>query len=176
MWAKGRKRGAGQNAHVPLEQRFWARVQKSEGCWLWTGAFDGVGYGKLNHQGCRWGAHRMAYALSKGAIPGGMLVCHHCDVRACCRPEHLFLGTYADNAGDCVKKGRARGGSLPGAKHPSAKMTDDTVREIRRLYAIGRASIRKGRGRYRQVDIAQRLGITRAAVSNVIRGTRWKHV
>lgn len=90
--------------------RFWARVDKSGECWVWTGAALPAGYG-------RWkGAHRLVYAhrfsweLANGPIPDGMLVCHRCDNPPCVRPDHLFLGTPTDNIRDMNAKGRGRAG------------------------------------------------------------------
>ena len=94
-----------------IEQRFWARVQKSGGCWEWTGP-KGNQYGH-----CRMAVrdgkrsrgvqvHRISYELNVGPIPAGLCVCHHCDNPRCVRPDHLFLGTPLDNARDMIAKGR----------------------------------------------------------------------
>jgi len=80
------------------------------GCWLWTGAIDSHGYGKLKRRRKIITAHREAWRLHKGEIPNGMFVCHKCDTRACANPDHLFLGTHQDNMDDMKRKGRARSG------------------------------------------------------------------
>lgn len=81
---------------------FWSRVDKSGDCWLWTGARDGKGYGRLGNKV----ASRLSWELSHGPIPRGKLVCHKCDNPPCVRPDHLFLGSPADNFYDMVAKGR----------------------------------------------------------------------
>lgn len=91
---------------------FWSMVAKSDGCWVWTGTRWSTGYGRL--VGGR-AAHRVAWELTNGPIPRGLLVCHHCDNPPCCRPDHLFLGTSKDNAMDASAKGRL----LTGKSHPA---------------------------------------------------------
>lgn len=92
-----------------IEQRFWSKIRKAEGdgCWEWTAARFPKGYGKFAI-GSRniEGAHRMAWLLTSGPIPEGLFVCHRCDNRICCRPNHLFLGTPGDNVRDMLAKGR----------------------------------------------------------------------
>lgn len=79
------------------------------GCWLFTGAKNTYGYGTMNFRGRQDVAHRIAWILYRGEIPAGLWVLHKCDVRACCNPEHLFLGDATANNHDMVQKGRHRG-------------------------------------------------------------------
>lgn len=105
--------GAADDAKVAkvtdVAERFWARVQKTEGCWLWTGSRRRDGYGQLSWDGRTYQAHRLAWELHNGAIPESLIVLHECDHPPCVRPDHLRLGTYSENMQDCVKRGRWRG-------------------------------------------------------------------
>lgn len=93
--------------------RFWKKVQKNdEGCWLWQGATFRNGYGNFRLQGPERrniGAHIFSFIISNGQIPDdGKVIMHHCDNPACVRPDHLRVGTRAENTHDMMSKGRAR--------------------------------------------------------------------
>ena len=99
-----------------LEEYFWRRVEKSHGCWLWTAYRDSKGYGfAVPGRGQKQLAHRVSWVLHFGQIPDGLLVLHKCDNPPCVRPDHLFLGTHADNAADMVAKDRQASGDRNGA-------------------------------------------------------------
>ena len=103
----------------PLVERFWAKVQKTDTCWLWTGATARHGYGNF-FDGNHWvPAHRLAFELTYGPIHEGLDICHRCDNPPCVRPDHLFPGTTRENLQDASRKGRTATGDRNGSRtHP----------------------------------------------------------
>ncbi len=121
-------------ASESLDSRIWPRVNvdPNTGCWEWQGRVNQYGYGLLDIPGSggkQIGAHRAAWIASHGEIPAGLVVCHACDNRKCCNPDHLMLGTIAANNMDMVAKGRHR--VLRGDAAPGSRLTDEQVRDIR---------------------------------------------
>ncbi len=139
----------------------WARIVKAE-CWLWQGSTDADGYGVISIAGAMRKASRLAWEQTHGPIPGGASVLHTCDVRACIRPAHLFLGTSADNSRDMVSKCR----QMRGVDQPKAKLTEADVAEIRRLGSAGAS----------QRAIAAQFGISQPNVGFICRRETWRHV
>ncbi len=91
---------------VSLADRFWVKVEKTDSCWLWTGAPDGR-YGIAWQDGRQQKAQRVAWLLCHGEpVPRGVECCHRCDNPRCVRPDHLFLGTHRENMHDSIRKGR----------------------------------------------------------------------
>ena len=99
-----------QLANVDLLNRLRAYTitDRVRGCWVWFGSTNPGGYGnyRITKQKAS-AAHRLSWEIHNGPIPNGLHVCHHCDVRGCIRPDHLFLGTVADNMRDMKEKGRS---------------------------------------------------------------------
>lgn len=119
-----------------LTERFWSHVSIGlpDECWEWQ-ASKKHGYGKTAIDNHSVSAHRLAYELTHGAIPNGLLICHKCNNPPCCNPKHLYAGTYADNLQDSIKAGTAY--CLPpmyGQQNHKTKLTDESVRLIRNLY------------------------------------------
>lgn len=101
-------------ALAPLAHRVWRRTRVSaRGCWVWLGATNSRGYGQIGvrerggEKTVSRSTHREVAKACLGEIPDGMMVCHTCDVKACCNPSHLYIGTAHDNARDAVRRGRA---------------------------------------------------------------------
>lgn len=122
-------------------------------CWPFIGAGKGNGYGNVRVDGENRTAHSYAYELFVGPIPDGMEVCHSCDFRPCCNPDHLFVGTRAVNMADCKSKGRTAGGTR---KH----LPESAVQEIRRRLASGLTARR----------VSQDLDVNYATITAIARG------
>lgn len=143
---------------IPPEIRFWAKVKKSRrGCWIWIGGSEAIGYGKFGiRAGAVVRAHRYSFELANGPIDDPeMCVCHKCDNRKCVRPDHLFLGTSAENQHDMRRKGRA----ARGMKNPAARYSEATIRLVRHLGATG----------ITQRAIAAQVGMSNQHVSRVLK-------
>lgn len=164
---KTRKPSTRKYTHRPIEERFWAKVNKTDTCWLWTGAVRRFGYGVINSGRKSEAAHRVSWTLHYGPIPDGMCVLHQCDVPACVNPDHLFLGTYADNNRDMKEKGRARGGGQQGEKCNKAKLTAQQVIEIRNKYAESSPLLR---------ELSVQYGVGLDVIQAIVHGDIWKSV
>jgi hypothetical protein len=140
-----------------VAERFWAKVEKTEGgCWLWTASRHPKGYGLLSFGNRPARAHRVAWQLTNGDIPPGLFVCHRCDNPPCCNPEHLFLGTNTDNMRDASQKGRLSGG--PG----QPKLTAEQVIGARQRHPGVCYSA-----------LAKEFGVTFECIKNAVRGFTW---
>lgn len=128
---------------MTTEERFWSKVVKSDGCWEWTGCRNyrpathyrprSWSYGTFYFEGRQQPAHRVAWKLAVGEIPAGMWMLHHCDNQGCVRPDHLYVGTHADNTRDAVIRRRM----ARGERSWNHKLTDEDIGHIRWLLSRG---------------------------------------
>jgi hypothetical protein len=152
--------------HKRYTEELEERVPGLGVCWVWKGAKEGE-YGDLKIGGKTFKAHRVSYWVFVGNISGpDVLVCHRCDNPRCVRPHHLTLGNHAFNMRDAKLKGRVTGKPFEkGEAAPDAKLTWEQVREIRRRY----------RERERtQVQLAKIYGVSRSAITQILRNKTWK--
>jgi uncharacterized protein (DUF433 family) len=156
--------------------RFLAKVDHKRfdpvQCWEWTGANKGNGYGNWNDGNRYTSPHRSSYEMFVGPIPAGLEVCHTCDNRICVNPDHLFVGTRADNMQDAKRKGRLSRGEKhamsirTGMRMPHAKLTVANVHAIvARLSSGHRSSV-----------IAKDYRVTPSAINAIRRGDSWSHL
>jgi hypothetical protein len=197
---------------VAVQARFWSKVNKNgptvahmpTNCWLWTSAVVPVtGYGSFTLIGNkRVDVHVYSWQLHNGTIPNDLWVLHHCDVKLCLRPNHLYLGTPKDNSRDMMARGQIATGErngkhthpestprgdqhwahlhpeciLRGIANPSAKLTEDQVRQIRAEFtAIPRQP--DGRLKYGALaPIARQFNVDPALITRIGLGKVWRHV
>lgn len=135
--------------------RLYSCPDPTTGCILWTGPKHPCGYGYITATDAKpTVAHRAAWINARGPIAKGLFVCHKCDNPPCINPDHLFLGTHADNMRDMAAKGRA--------SRPSAKLTAEAVREIRESTQTS-------------ISLAQKFGVRPSAIRKAKAGSTWRH-
>lgn len=146
-----------------VRERFlrYVRVDHDSGAWLWTGGISSSGYGAFWLDGRTMPAHRVSWLLHRGPIPDGMFVCHvHEDLgRHNVNPDHLFLGTAADNMRDASEKGR----TLAGERNPQSVLSSEQIAQILASDETGAA-------------LGARFGVSQAKISQIKRGMAWRHL
>lgn len=147
----------------PARQRLEDRCipVPESGCLIWLGALDGSGYGIIRIDGKTFRTHRASFYFANNGIPDGLHVLHHCDIRCCINPDHLYTGTNSDNIADKVKRGRVVTTFKNGADNPNAVLTAEKVKEIR-LSTLT------------QVEIAKKYGVGQTTVSDIKTNKIWK--
>ena len=148
-----------------LRQSLREKYEVYGDCWIWSQSIQGGGYGNCFVDGRVSRAHRVSYEIHKGPIDKGLLVCHTCDNRACINPDHLFLGTHADNTADMIAKNRMKVGD----DLPNAKLCPDKIREVR-------AALDQMPKTHTIRKFAKKFGVSRWAISEIVYGRNWKHV
>ena len=158
----------GLSRRRPLTERFHERAPSSgDGCWEWLGDRDENGYGRLL-KGVALGhgyvyAHRLAYELAYGVPPGDRVVRHICDNPSCVRPDHLVLGSQAENVADRVERGRQHRGERTGG----VKLTAKQVIAIRQAFATGTISASA---------LGRAYGVSRQTVRDAVNRVTWTHL
>jgi hypothetical protein len=161
--------------HIPRRtpaDRFWARVIKTDGCWLWRGTHT-RGYGIFSVNQTPIGAHRFSYELAHGSIPEGMFICHTCDNPGCVNPAHLWAGTHQENVTDMITKGRNYTGGNPpdrvarGERTHHAKLTASQVIEIRSRHKSNPTS---------HAQLAKEYDVNPSMITRIINRENWKHI
>lgn len=156
-----------------------AAVGDEEECWVWMGSLNRGGYGRCRTSSLgQMLAHRASWFFHFGPFDVSLDVCHRCDHPWCVNPAHLFLGTHSENMRDMASKGRAAKGCKnpfwlrkywglnKGGSSRNAKLTDEKVREIRRLHAGGTKTAKLS------VDFS----VSKRTIQFVVCGKRWGHV
>jgi hypothetical protein len=142
-------------------ERLLSRCKKDGDCLIWMGTTRGRRYGAVKHNGKMVGVHRTMYELRKGSIPSGNVVMHTCDKSLCINPDHLRVGTQADNVKDMWGKNRQN--ILHEDKHGMSKLTVAQVNDVRRRFKF---YDRKNGAR----ALAKQYGVTHQAISAIVRG------
>jgi hypothetical protein len=154
-----------------IVERFWNKVEKTADCWTWKGAKTNKGYG-IYSSFYKFGffksqfAHRVSYFLANGNFDSDLLVCHKCDNPSCVNPNHLFIGTYSDNAQDMSDKGRngQQINSQKGEKHGRSKLDWNKVREIRKRYSEEKIT---------KSELSRQYGVDHKQIRNILNNTNW---
>lgn len=161
-----------------MRKRFWARVNKTCSCWLWTGPRLPAGYGQFaaGSRARRFYAHRFSWMLAHNAeVPMGLMVLHSCDTPPCVNPRHLRLGTAADNSADCTSRGRRAPVELTrhcGEKNGRATITAEQAQEIRHRYWATPRQQRIRRGQL--AAIAADYGLSTVMILLIANGRNWQ--
>jgi hypothetical protein len=137
-----------------MEERFFAKVNKTETCWLWTGCKRPGGYGQVTINKKAYSTNRISYEMHKGKIPDGLIIRHKCDIPSCVNPDHLEIGTHKDNTRDMIERGRRKG---------NIKLTEEQVKEVKELLKLGKT----------QREIAKQFKINQGTVQHINSGKSW---
>lgn len=161
-----------------IEERFLASFTKGkkDECWNWNNSVDSSGYGQVKEFGKIHKAHRFSYTHYVGKIPDGLCVLHSCDNPRCVNPNHLWLGTKADNSRDMIEKGRDNFKCSKGATDPAkgedngmAILTEELVIWIRQVY-------KPRHPKFGQSALGRHLGMSQANIHRIITRKLWSHV
>lgn len=149
------------------EKQFLEKVDKTDSCWIWKGYRDSKGYGEIaGADGKRTRAHRVSWLFYRGQIPDGICVCHRCDNPPCVNPNHLFLGTQADNLRDMRTKKRWTPRVIVGGANPRCRFTADQVLALRKSFDAGGTL----------TEVAKKYALPISTVWNIVHRKTWSHI
>ena len=168
---QGRYKARKNGFAVPFQKcgvkqpEFWSLVNKKSEteCWTWLGKVNQWGYGRYQFNGVYAMAHRVSYELTYTKVIKGLIAIHTCDNPACCNPNHIILGTHADNQADKFKKGRQAKGEVVG----TSLLTEAQVKEARKKYIPKVVTYKM---------LAIEYGVCRDTIQKAIRGINWRHI
>ena len=160
--------GTNQHSNKTFSERFWEKVdiRGEDECWEWQGSRHYVWkYGHFKVGKSSVAAHRVSWELHNNAkIEKGLVVCHKCDNPPCCNPNHLFVGTVADNNLDKKKKGRTPDGH--GENNNRSVLKSSDVLEMRKLHTNGE----------KYTTLAKKYGITPTHARSICINAAWTHL
>jgi hypothetical protein len=151
-----------------IVDKFWSKVKYPENiddCWEWSSGLFESGYGQFGISSkIKISAHRFAFQYYNGSIPKGYIICHRCDNKKCCNPNHLFLGTCKDNSEDMVRKGR----SIKGEKIHTSILTEcDVIETLTSLYYGNKIS-------YQEFNL--KYSVEGRQLKNIVNRITWKYI
>ena len=147
---------------IPISEKIANQVAKipEAGCWIWLGTITNHGYGVMTlGRKTHIVAHRASYELKNGPIRDGMLALHHCDIKCCVNPDHIFLGTQPANMDDKVCKNR----QASGIKHGMSKLTEEQAKEAKF-------------GNVKPTELAKKFNCSATIIRQIRSGLYWKHL
>ncbi len=147
-----------------LKISFYKKITRTETCWLWKGSINHKGYGLVGFSRKNISAHRASWIIHNGQIPAEKWILHHCDVRNCVNPLHLFIGDLRANIDDMMKKGRQN--SAKGEAQPNAKFKNNDIIEIREMFKINIPIS----------EIANKFNVAKSTIKNIKSNKAWRHV
>ena len=164
------KKGVKGYQVVPVEQRFFEKVIKTDSCWIWIGANDGRGYGIFWINGKDKRATHASLEIHGRQVEKGMVVCHKCDNPRCVNPDHLFAGTMKENMVDSLLKKRHWKFSKQetvkfGEEHPNSKLTEADVLSILNLSKT-----------LSREELARKYNVSKTTIGYIVRGKAWVSV
>jgi hypothetical protein len=149
--------------------RFWAKVNKTDSCWLWIAAKNNKGYGRFKFETKFYSSHIISYKLHNTDYDPTKFVCHRCDTPSCCNPNHLFLGTQSENMLDCSAKGRdnSQAKGAKGETNGKARLTEQDVISIKTRMKNGERTCN---------IIRDYTHVHKATIKYIKSGKTWKHI